>query len=185
MTLINTDGMSLIGPGSEWFWTALSGIVLAGTFLAIYRQLRAQREQARHNTQLLRSQAHYNALVLGHRPWEMLIDNEDLARIMTIGMATPEALNDVEWLRCSNHIALQIDSWEYTNQLYGDGSIPTEYWAGEDDFYRRLIVRYPVYARFWSEEEASYSEPFHSHAAAAFASPADEPASAPRGSGGR
>jgi len=37
--LINTDGMALIGPGSEWFWTALSGIVLAVTFIAIYRQL--------------------------------------------------------------------------------------------------------------------------------------------------
>jgi hypothetical protein len=31
--------MVLIGPGSEWFWTAVSGIVLAVTFLAIYRQL--------------------------------------------------------------------------------------------------------------------------------------------------
>jgi hypothetical protein len=37
--LINTDGMSFIGPGSEWFWTALSGLVLAVTFLGIYRQL--------------------------------------------------------------------------------------------------------------------------------------------------
>jgi hypothetical protein len=39
---INTDGMAFIGPGSEWFWTALSGIVLAVTFIAIYRQLRMQ-----------------------------------------------------------------------------------------------------------------------------------------------
>jgi len=39
LKLINTDGLSLIGPGSEWFWTALSGIVLAVTFFAIYRQL--------------------------------------------------------------------------------------------------------------------------------------------------
>lgn len=37
--LINTNGLALIGPGSEWFWTALSGIVLAVTFVAIYRQL--------------------------------------------------------------------------------------------------------------------------------------------------
>lgn len=42
MKLINTDGMAFIGPGSEWFWTALSGIVLAVTFIAIYRQLRLQ-----------------------------------------------------------------------------------------------------------------------------------------------
>jgi len=41
--LINTNGMAFIGPGSEWFWTALSGLVLAVTFLGIYRQLRIAR----------------------------------------------------------------------------------------------------------------------------------------------
>ncbi len=46
MTLINTNGMAFIGPGSEWFWTALSGLVLATTFFAIYRQLRLQRDLA-------------------------------------------------------------------------------------------------------------------------------------------
>jgi hypothetical protein len=44
VTLINTDGMSFVGPGSEWFWTAVSGIVLAVTFIAIYRQLRLTRD---------------------------------------------------------------------------------------------------------------------------------------------
>jgi hypothetical protein len=43
--LINTDGMAFIGPGSEWLWTAVSGIVLAITFLAIFRQLRMQRAE--------------------------------------------------------------------------------------------------------------------------------------------
>ncbi len=43
MTFINTDGMAFIGPGSEWFWTALSGVVLAVTFLGIFRQLRIAR----------------------------------------------------------------------------------------------------------------------------------------------
>ena len=42
MKLINTDGMAFIGPGSEWS-AAVSGIVLAVTFLAIYRQLRMAR----------------------------------------------------------------------------------------------------------------------------------------------
>ncbi len=46
MTFVNTDGMAFIGPGSEWFWTALSGLVLATTFIAIYRQLRLQRSLA-------------------------------------------------------------------------------------------------------------------------------------------
>ena len=42
MTIINTDGMSFIGPGSEWFWTALGVIIAAVTLLGIYRQLRLQ-----------------------------------------------------------------------------------------------------------------------------------------------
>ena len=45
----------------------------------------------RENTKVLRSQAHYNALMLDQRPWEMLIDNEGLADIMTVGLSTPEA----------------------------------------------------------------------------------------------
>ena len=43
MTLINTDGMAFIGPGSEWFWTALTGVVLGITFIGIWRQLRLER----------------------------------------------------------------------------------------------------------------------------------------------
>ena len=43
MTFINTAGMSFIGPGSEWFWTAVTGLVLALTFIAIWRQLALQR----------------------------------------------------------------------------------------------------------------------------------------------
>jgi hypothetical protein len=40
MTFINTNGMAFIGPGSEWFWSAVSGLILVITFVAIYRQLR-------------------------------------------------------------------------------------------------------------------------------------------------
>jgi hypothetical protein len=40
MTFVNTNGMAFIGPGSEWFWSAVSGLILVITFGAIYRQLR-------------------------------------------------------------------------------------------------------------------------------------------------
>lgn len=42
MRVINTDGLALIGPGSEWLWTALQFVALSITGLAIFRQLRAQ-----------------------------------------------------------------------------------------------------------------------------------------------
>jgi hypothetical protein len=34
--------LTLIGSGSEWFWTMVSGLVVAVTFFVIYRQLQAQ-----------------------------------------------------------------------------------------------------------------------------------------------
>jgi len=49
VTLINTNGMAFIGPGSEWFWTAVSGLILVVTFLAIYRQLRIARNENSYN----------------------------------------------------------------------------------------------------------------------------------------
>lgn len=46
VSFINTDGLVLIGPGSEWLWTAFSGLALVVTFLAIYRQLHLERGAA-------------------------------------------------------------------------------------------------------------------------------------------
>jgi hypothetical protein len=39
--LINTDGLVLIGPGSEWFWSMLQFVVVAVTLVGIYYQLRS------------------------------------------------------------------------------------------------------------------------------------------------
>ena len=45
MPFINTDGLSFLGPGSEWFWTAFQGIVIAASLLGLLRQLRLQAAQ--------------------------------------------------------------------------------------------------------------------------------------------
>ncbi len=39
---VNLNDLVIVGPGSEWFWSMVSGLVLAITFIAIYRQLRLQ-----------------------------------------------------------------------------------------------------------------------------------------------
>ena len=45
MKILNTDGLVLFGPGSEWLWFMLQFLALATTFYAIYRQLRLQASQ--------------------------------------------------------------------------------------------------------------------------------------------
>jgi hypothetical protein len=68
VSILSKDPIVLIGPGSEWFWTAVSGIVLAVTFLAIWRQLRQARsaaafEQLSHLTEDWRSEGLLRARV--------------------------------------------------------------------------------------------------------------------------
>jgi len=177
---INTDGMAFVGPGSEWFWTALQFTALAITFLAIYRQLVSQQVQIREHTKLLRSQAHYNALSLSQRAREVLIENEGFASVMNVGGATPEALSDDDWTRCSVYMFMQFNAWEYLYYQHRDGSIPTEYWVGAEAYYGSLVATKPGYARFWSENKISFDEPFRSYVAQEFArKPASaEPAAA-------
>lgn len=42
MQIVNTEGMSLIGPGSEWFWTMLQFVIVAVSLGGLYRQLKLQ-----------------------------------------------------------------------------------------------------------------------------------------------
>jgi len=169
MKLINTDGLALIGPGSEWFWTALQFTALAVTLIAIYRQLRTQQRQIRDNTKLLRSQAHYNALLLAQRPWEILIENERLASVINVGFVAPEALSDDDWTRCSGYMFMHFNGWEYQYYQHRDDSIPKELWVGADAYYRSLVQTRPGLGRFWSENQLSFDEPFRSYVAGEFA----------------
>jgi hypothetical protein len=163
--------MTIIGPGSEWFWTALQFVALAITFFAIFRQLQAQRVEMQENTKLLRSQAHHNALTLSQRARELLIANEGFARIVTAGLGTPEALSEVDWARCSSYMFLQINQWEYLYYQNRDGSIPIGYWVGAEDYYRHLVAGKPGYARFWFANKSSFDDPFRSYATPAFGAP--------------
>jgi hypothetical protein len=162
VSLVDTDGIVILGPGSEWFWMALTGLVLAGTGVAIYRQLRVQQRQIHDNTKLLRSQAHYNALLLGQRPLEILVGDEALSSMLNVAFGTPEALSASDWLRCSTYMAMQFNAWEYFYYQYRDGSIPKELWLGADNYFKDLIATKPGYARVWAEFQTGYAEPFRS-----------------------
>ncbi|MBI2763288.1 MAG: hypothetical protein HYX54_05995 [Chloroflexi bacterium] len=170
---MEADGIAFVGPGSEWFWIALQFAALATTFYAIYRQLQPQQTQIRDNTKVLRTQAHYNALLLAQRPFEMLIENESLAKVVNVGYATREALSDDDWSRCSYYTFMQFNSWEYLYYQNRDGSIPKELWVGADAYFRSLVATRPGLVRFWSEFEASFDEPFRSYVTAEFAGSQD------------
>ena len=169
MEFINTDGMAIFGPGSEWFWTMLQFTALAITFAAIYRQLRAQHLQTRETAKALRSQAHYNALRISNRPYEMLIESQSLSAVVTAGNATPDALDGVSWARYGGFMLMLVDSWEYLYYQDRDGSIPKELWVGADAYFKTLVVTKPGSARFWAEYKVAYDQPFRSYVEHEFA----------------
>lgn len=43
MTVVNTEGLTLVGAGSEWFWSMLQFVIVAITLVGIYVQLRQDR----------------------------------------------------------------------------------------------------------------------------------------------
>jgi hypothetical protein len=83
------------------YWALMAEIIgaVAVVVSVIYLAL-----QIGENTKVLRSQAHFNALSLAQRPFEMVIDNEGLSKILNVGFATPDKLTSEEWLRCSYYM---------------------------------------------------------------------------------
>lgn len=132
------------------------------------------------NTKLLRSQAHFNALSLGQRPIEFLIDSDTLGGVLAQCDADPDHTPPVARDRCLNYYFLELNAWEYMYYQNLDGSIPHEFWVGSDTYFKSLMAAKPAYRLAWRELALTFDEPFRSYAAAEFEkSAAAQPAAAP------
>jgi hypothetical protein len=159
---LDLEGLTLIG-------LALQFVALIGTVYAFYRQLKAQRHELQEQTKVQLSQGYYNAILLGERPVEMLIEDESLARIAHIGYSTPESLSEVEWIRFASFMFLQFNAWEFFYYQYRDGQIRKELWVGAENYYRDLVETKPGLPKFWKESALYYDEPFRSYVSQEFA----------------
>ncbi len=137
-------------------------IVLSVVYLAL---------QISDNNRLLRSQAHYNALSLGQRPLEMMVENENLSKVIISCDSDPESVDPANWERCRNYYFMQFNSWEYFYYQYADGSIPPQLWRGADAYFKQAVHSNSGFARFWSEMQIAFDDPFRSYVANAFAAP--------------
>ena len=133
--------------------------------------------QISHNTKLLRSQAHYNAIDLGQRPFELLIENENLAAVMLRCDAQPAEVVPTDWSRCLHYYFMLFNAWEYFYYEHRDEAIPKELWVGADGYYKSLVATRPAFARAWNEISMGFDEPFNSYVAREFAQKNGAPAS--------
>lgn len=135
-------------------------IVLSVVYLAL---------QISDNNRLLRSQAHYNALSLGQRPFEMILENESLSKVMISCNSDPVSVGPADWERCSKYYFMQFNSWEYFYYQHADGSIPPQLWRGADAYFKQEVLTNSGFARFWSEGQIAFDAPFRSYVMAEFA----------------
>lgn len=124
--------------------------------------------QINSTNKLLRSQAHYNALTLGQRPLELMVENESLAGTVNRCDAQPSEVTAADWSRCLNYYLMQFNAWEYFYYQHGDDAIPKELWVGADAYFKLLIADKPGYTRFWKEFGTAFDEPFRSYVAREF-----------------
>jgi hypothetical protein len=122
--------------------------------------------QVRGNTKALRSQAYFNATSIAHRPAEIALENPGQARIFEIGCLTPETLNAEDREQFGRWAFLMFNGWEYFFYQFRDESIPSHLWIGANARYASLLGTKPGLARFWSEYQPFFDEPFRSHVAA-------------------
>jgi len=111
----------------------------------------------------LRSQSHYNALSLGSRPFEIELENAELAHIIRIGYDRPEELSEDEWYRFTQYQVMAFNAWEYYFYEYEKNAIPEQLWIGANAYYVENTSTKPGLWRFWTEYEHIYGEPFHSY----------------------
>jgi len=144
--LINTDGLALIGPGSEWFWTALTGLILAITFFAIYRQL-----------SIARSASAFEQLTL----FETELFSERMTRV---GLDVLVALRDgVDPAHLPGSSAGAIGGyWERVGGLVRRGHLDARLlWDGSGSYCALWwIVLEPLVQRLRTERGPGYEENF-------------------------
>lgn len=119
MRLGDMEGLTLIGPGSEWLWIALQFLALSITGFAIFRQVRAQRWS--------------NALTIGVRfadEFSSKLTRHKLASLMDVarsaGTMTPAIEKVGDWFDgaasaiASGYIPARMgwEEWGEAGQMY-------------------------------------------------------------------
>jgi hypothetical protein len=119
--------------------------------------------QIRGNTTALRSQSYFNGMTHGQRPFEMVIMDPDLMRVVNAGYASPASLLADERERFNLHTFMLFNSWEYFFYQNRDGAIPRQLFGGTDAHMRRLVETKSGLGEFWEEYRHAYEDPFLSY----------------------
>ena len=149
----------------------LQGLAHIGEFIggiAIIISLAYLAIQVSDSNRLLRSQAHYNAMMLSQAPGTMMVQSPELSDLVEKCQMGKEPLSSSVLARCNQYTLMELNGWEYLYYQHLDSSIPPQLWLGADAYYRNEIQTKAGYTRFWKDYHIAYAEPFHSYVVAIF-----------------
>jgi hypothetical protein len=107
----------MAGSDSERGWSRLERFALIAEIaggVAVVISVAYLALQISDNNRLLRSQAHYNALEVTQRAFEIMVETADLADLLYECDLKPHDVAPSDWQRCKNYYFMQINGWEYT-----------------------------------------------------------------------
>ena len=139
----------------------ISALAILGSLIFLAVQIRG-------NTRALHSQAYFNGLTHGQRPFELMATDRELTRIVNVGYVSPDTLSDDERERFNLHTFMLFNAWEYFYYQHADGSIPKQLFSGSDAHMKRLIATKPGLVGFWNAFQHAYEEPFLSSVSSQF-----------------
>jgi hypothetical protein len=119
--------------------------------------------QVSEGNEQLKSQTHYNALMLGQIPIEIELRSGVLSDIIDRGYRDPGQLTPTEWYRFTQYQVMALNGWEFYYYENDKGTMPKPLWIGANAYYTKLIRTKPGLQQFWHENRHVYAEPFASY----------------------
>jgi len=116
--------------------------------------------QVDENTKQLRTQSHFNALSLGQRPIEIMLENKNVFDDIYFCNKTPENADEQRWERCSSFYLMLFNAWEYWFYQEQDRSIPSYLGTGADNWWKDLIKKNRGVACYWGKNQQFFGESF-------------------------
>jgi hypothetical protein len=116
--------------------------------------------QVNENTKQLRTQSHFNALSIGQRPLEMMLENKNVFDDIYFCNKNPENADEGRWERCSAYYLMLFNAWEYWFYQQQDNSIPSYLGVGADVWWKDLIKKNCGVVMFWEKNKQFFGESF-------------------------
>jgi hypothetical protein len=89
----------------------------------------------------------------------VLATDAEFHRIYTLGLESPDQLNDVEWSRFVQFMLPRLGAWEYLYLAKLEGSVSPGAWAAFDPYFREIICEAGM-VKFVAAYASSYAPEF-------------------------